>query len=28
LGFEVLGIKENYYNDPQEDALVMGKFLN
>jgi ribosomal-protein-alanine N-acetyltransferase len=28
LGFEVLGIKEDYYNDPREDALVMGKFLN
>ncbi len=28
LDFEVLGIKENYYHDPQEDALVMGKFLN
>ena len=28
LGFEVFGIKENYYNDPREDALIMGKFLN
>jgi ribosomal-protein-alanine N-acetyltransferase len=28
LDFEVLGIKENYYHDPEEDALVMGKFLN
>ena len=27
LDFEVLGIKENYYHDPEEDALVMGKFL-
>ncbi len=28
LDFEVLGIKENYYHNPEEDALVMGKFLN
>jgi len=28
LGFDVFGIKENYYNDPREDALIMGKFLN
>ena len=28
LDFEVLGIKENYYNNPPEDALVMGKFLD
>jgi len=28
LGFEVFGIKENYYNDPREDALIMGKFLD
>lgn len=28
LGFDVLGIKDNYYNDPREDALVMGKYLS
>ncbi len=28
LGFEVLGIRENYYHDPPEDALIMGKFLS
>ncbi len=28
LDFEVLGIRENYYHDPPEDALIMGKFLN
>lgn len=28
LNFEVLGIRENYYHDPPEDALIMGKFLN
>jgi len=27
LDFEVLGIKEDYYHDPPEDALIMGKFL-
>ena len=27
LGFDVLGIKENYYHDPPEHALVMGKKL-
>ena len=27
LGFDVLGIKENYYHDPSEPALVMGKKL-
>ncbi|MQY60512.1 ribosomal-protein-alanine N-acetyltransferase [bacterium] len=27
LGFDVLGIKENYYHDPPEPALVMGKKL-
>ncbi len=28
LDFEVLGIRENYYHDPPEDALIMGKFLS
>jgi len=28
LGFEVLGIKQDYYHNPQEDALIMGKFIN
>lgn len=28
LDFEVLGIRENYYHNPPEDALVMGKFLD
>lgn len=28
LGFEVLGIKENYYHDPREDALILCKYLN
>ena len=27
LGFDVLGIKEDYYHDPPEPALVMGKKL-
>jgi ribosomal-protein-alanine N-acetyltransferase len=27
LGFAVLGIKENYYHNPPEHALVMGKKL-
>ncbi len=27
LGFDVMGIKENYYHDPPEHALVMGKKL-
>ncbi len=27
LGFDVLGIKENYYHNPPEPALVMGKKL-
>ena len=27
LGFDVLGIKENYYHNPPEHALVMGKKL-
>lgn len=27
LGFEVLGVRSNYYRDPQENALVMGKQL-
>jgi len=27
LGFDVLATKENYYNDPREDALVMGIYL-
>ena len=25
LGFDILGIRENYYHDPQEDAFVMGE---
>lgn len=28
LGFEVLGIKENYYFRPQEHAFIMGKNLS
>ncbi len=28
LDFEVLGVRENYYHDPPEDALIMGKFLS
>jgi ribosomal-protein-alanine N-acetyltransferase len=28
LGFEVLGIKENYYFSPQEHAFIMGKSLS
>jgi len=27
LGFEVLGVRENYYINPQEHALIMGKPL-
>jgi len=27
LGFDVVGIKENYYHNPPEPALVMGKKL-
>jgi ribosomal-protein-alanine N-acetyltransferase len=27
LGFDVLGIKEDYYHNPPEHALVMGKKL-
>jgi ribosomal-protein-alanine N-acetyltransferase len=27
LGFDVLGIKENYYHNPPEPAIVMGKKL-
>ena len=27
LGFDILGIKEDYYHDPPEPALVMGKKL-
>lgn len=27
LGFEILGIRESYYHDPWEDALIMGKRL-
>ena len=26
-GFKPLGIRKNYYHDPQEDALVMGKII-
>jgi ribosomal-protein-alanine N-acetyltransferase len=28
LGFEVFGIRENYYHRPDEDAIVMGKELS
>ena len=28
LGFQILGIKKNYYLSPVEDALIMGKNLN
>jgi len=28
LGFEVLGIRENYYSNPQEHAIIMGKSLD
>ena len=28
LGFEVLGLREDYYHDPSEPALVMCKQLN
>lgn len=28
LDFEVIGIRENYYNNPPENALIMGKFLS
>lgn len=28
LGFEVLGIRENYYINPREHALIMGKPLD
>ncbi|MFW6160700.1 MAG: ribosomal protein S18-alanine N-acetyltransferase [Acidobacteriota bacterium] len=27
LGFEVIGVREGYYRDPQENALIMGKTL-
>jgi len=27
LGFKVLGIRKNYYSDPREDAMLMGKSL-
>jgi len=27
LGFEILGIKRDYYTHPNEHALVMGKYL-
>jgi ribosomal-protein-alanine N-acetyltransferase len=25
LGFQILGIRQGYYSNPTEDALVMGK---
>lgn len=28
LGFEVLWVRQNYYSNPREDALIMGKFLS
>jgi ribosomal-protein-alanine N-acetyltransferase len=27
LGFKTLGTRKNYYHDPDEDALIMGKML-
>jgi len=27
MGFEIFGIRKNYYRSPDEDALVMGKTL-
>ena len=27
LGFKVLGIRSNYYRNPVEDAIIMGKIL-
>lgn len=27
IGFKVLGLKKNYYFNPEEDAIVMGKIL-
>jgi len=28
LGFDILGIRKNYYHNPHEHAIVMGKLLN
>ena len=28
LGFEILGLRKDYYRNPREDALVMGKGLS
>lgn len=28
LGFHEIGIRKNYYHNPPEDALIMGKKLN
>jgi ribosomal-protein-alanine N-acetyltransferase len=28
LGFKVLWVRQNYYSNPREDALIMGKFLS
>ncbi len=28
LDFDILGIRKNYYHNPQEHAIVMGKFLS
>ena len=27
LGFQILGVRKNYYQSPVEDALIMGKNL-
>jgi len=27
MGFEVFGVRKNYYRSPDEDALIMGKSL-
>jgi len=28
LGFEVIGVRKNYYKNPSENALVMGRILD
>ena len=27
FGFKTMGIRRNYYIDPVEDALIMGKYM-
>ncbi len=27
LGFELLWVRQNYYNNPREDALILGKYF-